>query len=883
MRSKLLVSALLLIVLSAWAESGLSELRTASVSIPNSVFPGLTGQELIDSLVANYKTNTVLSYDNARDTMYAVIDNFGDSLSCVYTDFTIYIDPQADPSTDAYNKGINAEHSWPQSKGASTGNANSDMHHLYPAKDNVNSSRGNNPFDEISNIETDTWYRKSASQSSIPVQNIDEFSEKDNDIPRFEPREDHKGNVARSMFYFYTMYKTEADAADPDFFNLQKNVLRKWNSLDLVDAGELDRNDIVAFYQNNKSNPFILDTTLVQRAYFPQTIQSTDPVTGFAASAAGETQVNLSWTKNAAGDDAMIVFNTNGSFSNPAENTTYSNGQSALGGTIIGRSAGTAYTHTNLSSATTYFYKIFSVNGTPGSESYSSGVTASATTDGGGTAGTIIITEIMNNPDYVSDSNGEWFEIYNTGSTVIDINGWSLFDNGVDSHTISNGGALNVGPYSYLVLGIDAGFETNGGVQVGYQYSGFLLSNSDDELILKNTSGETVDSIAWDGGPNWPDLTGISMELVDYVKNNNLGENWVASNQTFGGGDYGTPGSANSTISRNFDISATNTNYDFGQESDQSPALTINCPSGTVPGETMVSIFRSTIHPQAPAGNHTIKRYVSISPTTQPENATIVFKYSDEELNSLTESALWMYSWYNGAWHPAENSTVNTTANTITVTGITHFSDWTAGEFGDQTLPVTLSNFNILQNGQTIILNWNTASEIENSGFCIDRKSSDSDEFRLIASYQSNPDLAGLGNSPTGKYYEFADDAILDPGIYYYRLSSVDFNGQLEILGVREISFAPKQFQLLGNYPNPFNPATNIHFRLSDDGEVSVKIYNISGQLMWEYPGTFYFSGKHEITWDGTNHFGRQAASGVYIAHVEFSGNIQTLKMLLIR
>jgi len=179
----------------------------------DSIFPALTGSELLDSLVANYKTSTVLSYDNARDTMYAVIDNVQDSVSGVYTDFTIYIDPAADPSTDAFNKGINAEHTYPQSKGA-VGQAKSDLHHLYPAKDNVNSSRGNHPYDEIIDIETDTWYRKAISTTSIPTMFIDEYSEKENGTPRFEPREDHKGNAARAVFYFYTMYRTEADTSD---------------------------------------------------------------------------------------------------------------------------------------------------------------------------------------------------------------------------------------------------------------------------------------------------------------------------------------------------------------------------------------------------------------------------------------------------------------------------------------------------------------------------------------------------------------------------------------------------------------------------------------------------------------------------------------------
>ena len=76
---------------------------------------GLEGQALIDYLQQNYTPAQTLGYDNARDIMYGIIDNVNGNVSGVYTGYTITLDPNADPSTDAYNKGINAEHTWPQS------------------------------------------------------------------------------------------------------------------------------------------------------------------------------------------------------------------------------------------------------------------------------------------------------------------------------------------------------------------------------------------------------------------------------------------------------------------------------------------------------------------------------------------------------------------------------------------------------------------------------------------------------------------------------------------------------------------------------------------------------------------------------------------------
>lgn len=115
------------------------------------LFPGLEGQELLDSLVANFTPIDVIKYagssEDARDTLFKHIYNLGDdSLRCVYTAFTIKLDPAADPSADASTKGVNTEHTYPQSKGAENHPPRGDMHHLFPVKANVNSSRSNHPY-----------------------------------------------------------------------------------------------------------------------------------------------------------------------------------------------------------------------------------------------------------------------------------------------------------------------------------------------------------------------------------------------------------------------------------------------------------------------------------------------------------------------------------------------------------------------------------------------------------------------------------------------------------------------------------------------------------------------------------------------------------------
>jgi len=225
---------------------------------------GLFEDELIDFLQENYKTSTTLGYTNARDTMYLRIDRIDGQVKGVYTNYAVDLpDTGADPSTHLYENGINCEHVWPQSMYEGEEPIKSDMHALRPCKDNVNSARSNKPFNEVVDAETITWYWQDSQTSSIPSSNIDEYSE--NYGSYFEPREDRKGDIARTMFYFYTMY---SEVADDDFFEGQKEVLKTWHDQDPVNEDEITRTWQIAGYQEDKPNPFILDETLVERAYF---------------------------------------------------------------------------------------------------------------------------------------------------------------------------------------------------------------------------------------------------------------------------------------------------------------------------------------------------------------------------------------------------------------------------------------------------------------------------------------------------------------------------------------------------------------------------------------------------------------------------------------
>jgi len=257
---------------------------SAAAQTQQILFPGQTGSELRASIVAEYKPASVLPEAQAKDRMYDTIDVTSedglDGVVGVYTGWFVPFDcsPSCDPSQDVFNggAGLNMEHTWPRAFGADAGNAQWDLHHLFPTRVDVNGDRGNLEFDESPDAQTTRWYREDGSQTTIPDGAIiDEFSELRSGIA-FEPREDHKGDVARAMFYFYTMYEAQADASGGGpFFDAQKETLYDWAYADPVRLKEYDRTLAIAPFQSNEPNPFVLDSTLIRRAYFPEIVVST--------------------------------------------------------------------------------------------------------------------------------------------------------------------------------------------------------------------------------------------------------------------------------------------------------------------------------------------------------------------------------------------------------------------------------------------------------------------------------------------------------------------------------------------------------------------------------------------------------------------------------
>lgn len=165
-------------------------------------------------------------------------------------------------------------------------------------------------------------------------------------------------------------------------------------------------------------------------------------------------------------------------------------------------------------------------------------------------AGAVFVTEMMPNPSAVSDTAGEWFEVYNSMPDVsVDIDGWTIRDQGTNSHLINNGSPLLIPPQGFLVLGRNADPTVNGGATVHYQYSGFTLVNSGDEIELIDANGVTIDSVIYmssqvsDGASST-----LNPSTFDAIANDQP-TNWCPATSTMSGGDLGTPGLPNDACS----------------------------------------------------------------------------------------------------------------------------------------------------------------------------------------------------------------------------------------------------------------------------------------------------------------------------------------------
>jgi len=190
----------------------------------------------------------------------------------------------------------------------------------------------------------------------------------------------------------------------------------------------------------------------------------------------------------------------------------------------------------------------------------------------------------------------------------------------------------------------------------------------------------------------------------------------------------------------------------------------------------------------------------------------------------------------------------------------------------DNPLPVELTSFTAEANGNKVDLSWETATEINNYGFDVERRINEG-EWISIAFIEGH----GTSNSP--KEYSYSDKDLFAGGSkFQYRLKQIDNDGSFEYSDVVEVEIVVNQYELSQNYPNPFNPSTTISFSLPESGKVILKIYNLMGEEIKTLVDGFKDAGIYKVNFNA-----EELASGMYLYILSTNGFTATKKMLFMK
>ena len=192
-------------------------------------------------------------------------------------------------------------------------------------------------------------------------------------------------------------------------------------------------------------------------------------------------------------------------------------------------------------------------------------------------------------------------------------------------------------------------------------------------------------------------------------------------------------------------------------------------------------------------------------------------------------------------------------------------------------VPVELTSFTATSESGKVTLNWTTATETNNLGFEIERKTNRSNsegEWVRIGFVEGSGTTTEINN------YNYIDNVSnLNANSLLYRLKQIDYDGSYEYsdeVFVNDI--APATYQLLQNYPNPFNPTTIISYGIPVKSNVVLKVFDLIGNEVATLVNEYKPAGTYEVEWNASG-----LPSGVYFYQLQTEGYIETKKMLLLK
>ncbi len=194
-------------------------------------------------------------------------------------------------------------------------------------------------------------------------------------------------------------------------------------------------------------------------------------------------------------------------------------------------------------------------------------------------------------------------------------------------------------------------------------------------------------------------------------------------------------------------------------------------------------------------------------------------------------------------------------------------------------LPVELSSFTATKSAVGALLMWSTKTETNNAGWEIESRQLTTDngqqknsEFRKVGF------VTGKGTTTEAQHYSFTSPITHNASQMQFRLKQIDTDGNFKYSSVETINVLSEKFELLGNYPNPFNPSTKISFTLPKDANVRVSVSNVLGQEISVLANREFKAGKSEVLFNS-----KQLTTGIYFYTIISEGLSVTKSMTLLK
>jgi len=492
--------------------------------------------------------------------------------------------------------------------------------------------------------------------------------------------------------------------------------------------------------------------------------------------------------------------------------------------------------------------------------------------------GNIVINEIMQNPSAVTDSDGEWFELYNNSEEPADISGWVIKDSSDDSLVIAENTPL-INSYSYFVLGTNNDTTTNGGVFIDYVYDreNFNLGNADDEIIILAPYENEIDRLEYDGGTTFPDPNGKSMELIYYNLDNDDGSNWVESGNMLPSGDCGTPGEGNSTLQPSL---MTNINADC-QGGVNNGWMELGDIEINDTSECMLfvenagygELILSNIHIGEGQNDYPNTAFsVTVdSLVIPPEGSDTIVVYFYPEVAGYYSGSLSFET--NGESNPTHNEAVHGTGLSP-VREIFIETDFASDTIYYYDVPLgdsTYAEYAYITNLGLTTLEIDDIVATEPFHVFISDASLGLLEYLELPIFFI-PASEGTYSGTVTIYSNDSDEEEVIINLY----------GETETLSINEI-LIPDKFTLHQNHPNPFNPVTTLRYDLPEDALVNITIYDMMGRQVKSLVNGSQTAGYRTIQWNATNDRNEPVSAGLYLYTIQAGDYTQTNKMVLLK